>query len=118
MPNNPTIKGDNTVLWGTTGVYSGTGVGYVKSGRKRAYAEKLEVQDGDGFTVAVLYFDHKHDLEFEMVVKTAAPAIAIGDGLTICAIAFALVDEVEEMWADKDVRKLRVKATKYQAITA
>lgn len=117
MPN-PVIRGDNTVLWGTSGVYSGSGAGFITTGRKRATAEKLEIKDNNGFTVATIYFDNKTECEFEMIVKTAAPTLAIGDGLTICGVAYALVDDFEEMWAQADVRKLRVKATNYVGITA
>lgn len=116
MPNNPTIRGDNSVLWGAGGVYDGTGVGYVTTGRHRAYSEKVEIQDENGYTVAVVYFDEKNDVEFEMVIKTSAPAIAVGDGVTICGIAYALVDEVEKMWEQRGVQKFRVKATNYVAI--
>lgn len=113
---NPVIRGDNTILWGAGGVFSGTGAGIIQTGRKRKNCEKVEIKDVNGFTVAVVYFDNKTELEFEMYVKTAAPAINEGDGLTICGVAYALVDEVEEMWANNDGRKYRVRATNYVAI--
>lgn len=116
MPNSPTIVGDNTVLWGTSGVYSGTGI--VVSGSKALGSEKLEVADEDGFTVAVIYFNHKHQCDFEMIVKTAAPALDIGDFITLCAVVDCVVENVTEVWTQKDNRRLRVTAIKYEAIDA
>ena len=116
--STPTIKGDNTVLWGAGGVYSGSGVGYVLKGSKKATGEKVEVKDKDGFTVAVIYFDDKKNVSFEMIVKTAAPEINRGDGLTICGVAYCLCDDIEELWDNGNVRRVVVNATNYVAITA
>jgi hypothetical protein len=114
---NPVIRGDNTVLWGANGVFTGTGAGHILSGSKQLQGEKVEIQDNNGATVAVIYFDNKNVCRFEMVVKTAAPTLARGDGMTICGVAYALIDEVEELWESKGVRKLRVSATNYENIT-
>lgn len=116
--NNPVIRGDNSVLWGANGVYNGSGSGYVTSGSDELTGEKQEVQDELGQTVAAIYFDDKHNVEFEAIIKTSAPTIARGDGLTICGLAYALVDSVTKMWEHKGVQKYRVKATKYAAIAA
>lgn len=116
--NNPVIRGDSSVLWGANGVFDGTGSGLVTTGSDELTGEKLEVQDELGQTVSVIFFDDKHNLEFEAIIKTSAPAIARGDGLTICGIAYALVDSVTKLWANKDVQKYRVKATNYAAIEA
>lgn len=114
---NPVIRGDSTVLWGANGVFTGAGAGHILSGSKNLQGEKQEIQDNNGATVAVIFFDNKNVCRFEMVVKTAAPTLARGDGVTICGVAYALVDDVEEMWAQRDVRKLRVSATNYENIT-
>lgn len=116
--NNPIIKGDSSVLWGANGVYSGTGSGFVTSGSDELTGEKQEVQDELGQTVAAIYFDDKHNVEFEAIIKTSAPTLARGDGLTICGLAYALVDSVTKLWENKGVQKYRVKATKYSAISA
>ncbi|MBI5770856.1 MAG: hypothetical protein HZA93_23970 [Verrucomicrobia bacterium] len=116
--NNPVIRGDNSVLWGANGVYNGSGSGYVLSGSDELTGEKLEIQDELGQTVAVVFFDDKHNVEFEAIIKTSAPDIARGDGLTICGLAYALVESVTLLWENKGVRKYRVKATKYSAIAA
>jgi hypothetical protein len=116
--NNPVIRGDSSVLWGANGVYNGTGSGIVQTGSDELTGEKLEVQDELGQTVAVIFFDDKHNVEFEAIIKTSAPTIARGDGLTICGIAYALVDTVTKLWENKGVQKYRVRATKYSAIAA
>jgi hypothetical protein len=116
MSNIPVIKGDNTVLFGADGVYSGSGL--VTGGNKKTDAEKIEVPDANGFVVAVIYFNNKNECSFEMIVKTAAPTLVPGDTITLCGVAACLVDNAEEIWAQKDVRKFRVTATKYAAITS
>jgi hypothetical protein len=116
--NNPTIKGDSSLLWGANGVYAGTGSGIVQSGSDELTGEKAEVQDELGQTVAAIFFDDKHNVEFEAIIKTAAPTLARGDGATICGVAFCLIDTVTKLWENKGVQKYRIKATKYVAITS
>jgi len=113
---NPTIKGDNTILWGAGGVYAATGAGFVTRGSKELTGEKTEIKDKDGFTVAVVYFDEKKNVQFEAIVSTAAPALARGDAATICGVANCLIDRVEELWENQDARKYRVYATNYTAL--
>lgn len=112
--SSPTIKGDNTVLFGANGVYSGAGI--ITRGSKKTGGSVLEVKDENSFTVTKIYFDDKNECEFEMIVKTAAPDLARGDFITICGVAACLVDETEEMWEQGGVRKFRVKATKHAMI--
>ncbi|WP_043588982.1 hypothetical protein [Geminisphaera colitermitum] len=116
MANVPTIRGDNTVLFGADGVYSGNGI--IVSGSKKGNSEKLEVGDENGFTVAVIWFNNKKQCSFEMIVKTAAPELEEGDEIELCGVAACYVDDVEEVWAQKDVRRFRVNATKYAAIVS
>lgn len=116
MPNNPVIKGDNTVIWGASGLYT-TANGIITGGNKKLEGELLEVKDENGFTVATIYFDDKNKFSFEMIVKTAAPTLARGDAITVAGVTGALVDDTEEIWAQADVRKFRVNATKYTGMT-
>lgn len=116
MANTPTIKGNNKVLWGTNGLY-GEGV-ITESGSTRLTGDKVEIEDNDGSAVAVIYFNDKHECSFTMVIQTAAPELARGDAITIGGVTDALVDDVETVWERRDVRKLRVNATKYSGITA
>jgi len=114
MSGSPVIKGDNTVVWGSNGVYS---TGIIVSGSKQLSGEKMEVKDNNGFVVAAIYFDDKNQCDFEMIVQTAAPDLARGDQITICGLLNCLVDETDEKWAQNDVRKFSVKATKYLGMT-
>lgn len=116
MPNNPTIKGDNSVLWGAAGYYT-TSYGLIQSGNKKLEGEMLEVKDENGFTVAMIYFDDKMKFSFEMNVKTAAPALARGDQITVAGVVNAIVEGTEELWENKNVRRFRVEATKYTGMT-
>lgn len=113
----PTIKGDSTILWGADGVYTASGCGFVTKGSKQLTGEKVEIKDKNGFTVSVIYFDDKKNVSFEAIVTTAAPTLVRGDAATICGIAYCLIDEVEELWANADARKYSVRATNYASIT-
>jgi hypothetical protein len=116
MSNVPVIRGDNTVLFGSEGVYTGNGI--ITGGNKRLNGEKLEVADETGYIVAVIYFNEKNECSFEMIVKTAAPDLERGDEIEICGVAACLVDDTELIFANKDVQKFRVNATKYAGIAA
>lgn len=115
MANNPVIKGDNTVLFGSGGYYSGNGI--VVSGNKKLSGDKLEVKDENGYVVATIYFNDKNEFSFEMIVKTAAPDLDRGDQITVAGVVNALVDDTEEMWKQDDVRRVRVNATRYLGMT-
>ncbi len=115
--SNLVIKGDQTILWGADGVYSAAGCGFVTTGSKELTGDKVEIKDKNGFTIAVVYFDDKSNVQFEAIVATSAPALARGDAATICGIAYCLIDSAEEMWANNDARKYRVRATNYVSIT-
>jgi hypothetical protein len=113
--NVATIKGDNTVLWGTA---SATGIaGIVVSARDQLTGEMLEISDEVGFTVALVLFNDRHECEVEVIVKTSYPAIARGDVVTIMGNESCVVLETEKMWEQKQVKKLRVKATQWQGMT-
>jgi len=114
MPGSPTIKGDNTVLWGSGGLY---GTGIVVSGSVRSMSEETTVPDNNGFDVAKIYFNHRKEAEVELIVQTAAPALTQGDEVTINGESGFLVDEATELWAQKDVRKYRLRATKHMGMT-
>ncbi len=114
MANNPVIKGDNTVLFGIAGVSSITGI--LQSCEVALEGDKLEIQDENGFVVAVIYFNDKKQITFEMIVKTAAPPLDRGDEITVAGVIGALVESTREMWKKDDVRKLQVTATWYSGL--
>jgi hypothetical protein len=119
MPNTPTIKGLQSVLWGVASAVTGvTGVGIITGAEKGTSADKVEITDENGFVVCVVFFNEKNECSFEMIVKTAAPTLAIGDAITVGAVAFCLVDDMKMMWKQNDVQKMSIKATRYKALTA
>ncbi len=115
MANNPTIKGDTTVLWGTGG---GTEIsGIIVSVRNQRTSEMVEVADNDGFTVSAIFFNQKNECEVEIIVQTAYPDLENGDDVTIMGVECIVLNS-EKMWEQKGVRKLRVKATKWDGMAA
>lgn len=116
MPNNPTIKGDNTVLWGTG---SGTTLaGIIVRVRNQLTGEMVEVPDENGFTVAAIYFNDRNECEVEMIVKSTFPALTRGEEVTIMGIAGCQVQDYEKVWEQKGVKKYTVKATKWAGMAA
>lgn len=117
MPNNnAVIKGEGTVLWGTA---EGSGVaGIIVSVRDTLTGEMVEVPDENGFTVAAIFFNDKNEGEVELIVKASYPALKRGDDVTIMGVSGYLCQEVERMWEQKGVRKLRVKAVKFSGMAA
>ncbi len=110
-----TLVGDNTVLWGADGLY-GTGQ-IIRDMSVRTTGEKLEIQNSEGDTVTVIYFDEKQECSVMIVVKTSAPTLARGDFITIGGVADAIVDETELMAENRNVRTFRITATKYENIS-
>lgn len=113
MPSSPTIKGDNTVVWGTGGVYAS---GIITRGSVKTTGEKFLVKDNNGFTVTAIYFDDRNEASFEMITQTSDPSLARGDYITIGGVANCIVEEVEKMWEQGGVRKFAVTAVKYSQI--
>ncbi len=113
--NNPTVVGDNTVLWGTGGLYEGTGI--ITDAEVGDSSDKLEVQDEDGFTVTVIYFNQKKECQFNMVVKTSMPELEIGDVITLAGVANCQVESIRRMWKQNDVAKYAVTAVRYTGLT-
>ena len=109
--NNPVITGDNTVLFGTNGYYSGSGV--VVSGNKKLEGDRLDLRDENGFVFTSIYFDDKNQFSFEMIVKTAAPELERGDLITVAGVANAEVQDTELIYEQTRERRYRVNATRF-----
>lgn len=123
--NNPTVKGDSSVVWGagsvvSTAVHAASPVtlGIITDAEKGSSADKIEIMDENGFVVTVVYFNNKNECSFGMIVKTSVPALDIGDTFTLGGVAFCIVDDIRVQWSNKDVAKYNVKATRYKALTA
>jgi hypothetical protein len=113
MPNinNATLVGDQTVLFGTVGYYSGSGI--VISGNQTHEADKLEIQDENGYVICTIYFNEKKQFSFEMLIKTAAPTLEPGDLITLAGVAQAEVQKIDIIWTRGAERKVRIEAIRY-----
>lgn len=115
MPSSPTIKGDNTVIWGSGAVYA---TGIITRGNAKTTGEKFLVKDNNGFTVTAIYFDDRNECSFEMIVQTAAADLERGDFITVGGITSCIVEECEKIWEQGGVMKFAVTAVKYSQIAA
>ncbi|WP_043586354.1 hypothetical protein [Geminisphaera colitermitum] len=117
MPDyNPTIRGDNTVLFGTRNFY---GNAIINSGTIQKATDKLEIRNNDGVVVTTIYYNQNRKTSFEMIVQATAPDIGPGDVLTLgtgAGSAKFIVDDCTESWSNTDVRKYSVNATAYTGI--
>jgi hypothetical protein len=114
LPTAPVIIGDNTILWGTGGLYSGGGI--VLSATLTGNAEAQEVADTQGMAAAVVYFNQKQDIEAECEVEGATPpSFNVGDSVNICGVSGCYVQPggFQLMYAQKGVVKFRLKVTKF-----
>lgn len=111
----PTIKGNNLVTWGAG---SAAGLGVIQSASNKLGGEKVELADEDGETFCVIYFDDKDECEFEAIMQTGVSLPARGGEIEIGGVAAALVDEVELKWANREAKRISIRATKYRAMAA
>jgi hypothetical protein len=115
MPDfNPTIRGDNTVLFGTRSFY---GNAIINSGTIQKASDKLEIRNNDGVVVSTIYYNQNKKCSFEMLVQATAPDIGSGDVVTLgsgAGSAKFIVDDCTESWSNTDVRKFSVNATFYE----
>jgi hypothetical protein len=104
------IKGNQLITWGTG---AAAGLGVVQSASTKLGGEKVELQDEDGETFCVIYFDDKNECEFEALMQSGVTPPDRGATITIGGVTAALVDEVELRWANKDAQRISIRATKY-----
>lgn len=110
----PTIKGNNLVTWGTG---AAAGLGVIQSASNKLGGEKVELSDEDGETFCVIYFDDKDECEFEAIMQSGVSLPTRGADISIGAVVDALVDEVELKWANRDAKRISIRATKYRAMS-
>ena len=103
------IRGDNTIQWGSNGVYTG----YVVSARDQATGEMVEIPDNVGEPVALVIFNTKFECEIEVIVQTTTVRPNRGDLVTLFGRTNTIITETEKIWAQKDTQKLRIRATKF-----
>lgn len=113
MPGTPDIKGNNTIIWGTDGLY---GSGTVLKVRKRRTAETKKIKDNKGFTQTRVAYDHSYEYEVECLVETDVPDIEINDQVTVQGIETCLADEVEVNWEQEGEAKWTLTVTSHDAL--
>jgi hypothetical protein len=114
LPTTPVIVGDNTILWGTSGIYSGGGI--VESATLTNNAEAQEIANTKGFAAAVVYFNQKQEIEAECTVEgSTVPSFSVGDSLTICGVTGCIVQPggFQVIYGQKAAVKFRLKVTKF-----
>lgn len=107
-PTQVTIKGDNTIVWGTDGNYS---IGYVQSVKDLETGDEAMVEDGNGNAVALILFNARHELEAEIIVKAGDTLPHRGDDITIAGQNGTCL-EVDKNWQNKGALKATIKAKK------
>jgi len=105
---NITIKGDNTIVWGTDGQFS---LGYVQSVKDLETGDEATVDDGNGNAVSLILFNARHELEAEIVVKSGDTLPRRGDDITIAGQAGTCLD-IDKQWQNKQAMKATIKAKK------
>lgn len=114
MSGTPTIKGNNTIIWGTAGLF---GSGTVLSVRKRRTSEKKKIKDNAGFTQTKVYYDQATEYEVQCLVETSVPTIEPGDQVTVQGITTCLADDVEVNWEQEGEAKWTLTVTSHDALT-
>ncbi len=114
LPTAPVIIGDNTILWGTGGIYAGGGI--VESASIVGNAEAQEIANTSGFAKAVVYFNQTQDIEAECTCEgEVAPSFNVGDSVTLCGVAGCYVQPggFKVMYSQKGVVKFSLKVKKF-----
>lgn len=116
MPDpNITVRGNNTVKWGTNGVYA---TGIITKGNKKRASDKKVILDNDGNAAIVIYFNHRNECSFTMIRTTSDPEFEIGDIITIGGATNCIVDDISDDYTQGSEQQLTVSATAYDGITA
>lgn len=107
MANIRKLDGAANVVWGTENVVSG--FGYVVSARKTNSSERIPVLDNNGVPAGTVYVPQYDEIECEILCESTTNIPAIGDNLTIDG-SVGGVENVEQAWEQKGIKKLRVRA--------
>jgi len=116
QPTAPVIIGDNTIAWGTGGIYSGGGIAETADIVGNAKAQ--EVANTVGFTAAVVYFDHQQEINITCTGEGSAPSFSPGDVVSVCGVTGCHVAPggFKVMYTQKGVTKFSLKVIKYALI--
>ena len=87
MANEVIIKGGETIVWGTDGVYTGTIVTAYDSNKS---SQVKEIKDNFGRTCVVVFYDKKQEITIE-IISAAASTLEVGDVITINGVTGAVM---------------------------
>ncbi len=104
------IKGNNTITWGAGDAGS---LGKIQSGSRKLGGDKVELLDENGEVFTAVYFNDKNECEFEAIFLSSITLPARGDTINIGGLIGALVDDIEEKWANNNAKMFTIRATKY-----
>lgn len=110
VPATPRIIGDNTVIFGTGGLFA---TGIVLSASVMLDGDILELKDNTGFVYCVVYFNDKNECEIQIILKTDTAEPVRGDNITIGGVADCLVKNAKKEWEDAGEAKYTLQATRY-----
>ena len=117
MPSlNPTIRGNNLIVWGTDELDPQGNIGIITRGNSKRTSDKVEIKDNNGYTVTVVYFNERNETSIEIVYQGTATLPEIGDDVTIAGIP-CICDNTEIVWEQAGVKKFTLNATKYDGVT-
>ncbi len=122
----PTIKGlPSDVEWSSAGArkdsagVAGTyGTAMVLSASRQHTGKKKEYNGTDGYTKIAVYYDEQDKCEIELLMQAAISPPARGTLIKICGVDVVIVDDINHVWANEELRILRVSGTKYPDITS
>ncbi|MFZ4394156.1 MAG: hypothetical protein ACOYOU_00860 [Kiritimatiellia bacterium] len=106
------LKSGVTAVWGTSAV-AHTAFGIVTKASKKHASEKDKIQDTEGDTVGVIYFDPNDAIALDIICKSTLAEPTEGDSLTCLGIT-GLVDDYELIWEQKATKKMTVNVSKWK----
>lgn len=109
-----TIKGDNTVIFGTTTVTSTlTSLGYVQNVRKNPTNSEAQVHDGDGEVQAEALYGKKTEYTVELVLKTGGTIPVMGGAITVNGESCYVAKDPDQSWSNNGFSSITVIARRY-----
>lgn len=108
------LKGTATAVWGTSAV-GNTSFGIVTKASHKKASEQDKIQDVNGDTVGVIFFDQTDVLSMDVICSASATPPAVGAAITIAGIS-AIVLDCDISWENKSTKKLTINATKWAQI--
>ena len=105
------LTGTN-VVFGSSGL---TTVGQCVSGSLKKTEVAKELKNDNGGTRGKIIYDIKYAAQAEVVVATGTTIPDIGDAITLGGISMFVTD-VEEKWAEEDVKKLALSGATTQTM--